>query len=225
MAIEPNGRFTPNATKAALELFSVTDMTRALSKLDCSLNREQIAQIASAYEQLFTPATVRRSERGVVRERLMKNVQDVFASTKQLQSTAAACEVLYDQVLAVRDDDWPGLYVKLALALGMQPDAAECAHAVLRLRREQGKSGEDACFASEQFDEMWSKSDRSAMDATREFESVLRDVVKTCLAAARKGALEGFKAIAEQDRRALQRDRVPHRSGQSDVRGRTARGR
>lgn len=197
MAIETDGRFSPNATKGALELFSATDMARALHKLDCGLTRDEVALIASTYEQLFTPATVRRTGSGLVRERLMKKVQDVFQSTRQAQPVASACERLHREVLDVRDGDWAGLYVRLAVALGMDQAAAECAHAVVQLRREQGKRGDDAMFAAEQFAEMWSKSDRLALDSAREFESVLRDVTKTCMAVAQKGALGSFKATDE----------------------------
>lgn len=201
MAIETDGRFSPNATKGALELFSATDMARVLHKLDCGLTRDEVALIASSYEQLFTPATVRRSERGLVRERLMKKVQDVFQSTRHAQPVASACERLHHQVLDVRDGDWARLYVRLAVALGMDPAAAECAHAVVQLRREQGKKGDDATFAAEQFAEMWSKPDRLALDSTREFESILRDVTKTCMAVAQKGALDSLKAADEAQRR------------------------
>lgn len=194
MAIGTDGRFTPNATKGALELFSATEMARVLNKLDCGLTRDQVALIASAYEQLFTPASVRRSRNGLVRERLMRKVQEVFKSAREVQPVAAACAVVYDQVLDVRNGDWAGLYVRLAVALGMAPEAAECAHAVIQLRREQGKRGEDASFAAEQFAEMWSKSDGAALDDAREVESILRDVAKTCVAVAQKGALDGFKA-------------------------------
>lgn len=201
MAIETDGRFSPNATKGALELFSATDMARVLHKLDCGLTRDEVALIASTYEQLFTPATVRRTGSGLVRERLMKKVQDVFQSTRQAQPVASACERLHQEVLDVRDGDWAGLYVRLAVALGMDPAAAECAHAVVRLRREQGKKGGDAMFAAEQFAEMWSKPDRLALDSAREFESLLRDVTKTCMAVAQKGALDSFKVADEAQRR------------------------
>lgn len=203
MAIETNGRFVPSATKGALELFSATDMTRALTKLDCGLVRDQIAQISMAYELLFTPATVRRSRNGLVRERLMKKVQEVFTATRQTQAVASACEHLYAEVLDVRDGDWTALHVRLAVSLGMDPEAVGCAHAVLRWRREQGKRGEDAAFASEQFNEMWSKSDRAALEGTCEFESTLRDVAKTCIAVAHSGALCDFKATDDRERRAL----------------------
>lgn len=209
MAIEANGRFTPNATKAALELFSATDVARALHKLDAGLTRDQVMLFASAYEALFTPATVRRSTSGLVRERLMKKVQDVFLNTKQSQAVASACELLHASVLDVRDGDWSGLYVRLAVALGMDPNASECARAVIQLRREQGKRGADATFASEQFDEMWLKQDRTALDSAREFDAVLRDVAKTCIAVARKGAIEAFRAEDDREQRAL---RTPNRS-------------
>jgi hypothetical protein len=160
-----------------------------------------VALIAAAYEQLFTPATVRRSERGLVRERLMKKVQDIFPSPRHVQPVASVCEQLHSEVLDVRDGDWAGLYVRLAIALGMDPAAAECAHSVVRMRREQGKKGEDAQFAAEQFAEMWSTADRLALDGTRELEGVLRDVAKTCIAVAQKGALDGFKAADEAQRR------------------------
>jgi hypothetical protein len=221
MAIDANGRFTPNATKGALELFSATDITRALHKLDCGFTRDQVALIASAYEQLFTPATVRRSESGLVRERLMKKVQDVFASTRQAQSAASACELLHSAVLQVRDDDWSGLHVRLAIALGMNPDASECAWAVVQLRREQGKKGEDAMFASEQFNDMWAKSDRTALDSAREFDGVLRDVARTCIAAAQKGALESFKATDEREHRAIRGSRQSHGAGKPVGRSRS----
>jgi hypothetical protein len=222
MAIEANGRFTPNATKGALELLSTTDMARALTKLDCGLTRDQVAQIASAYEQLFTPETVRRGESGLVRERLMKKVQDVFQSARQAQPVAAACERLHHEVLDVRSGDWAGLYVRLAVALGMDPAAVECAHAVVRLRREQGKNGIDAMFAAEQFAEMWSKSDRQALDGTRELEGILRDVTRTCLAVARKGALDGFKAADEAQRREYSRGRERHRADRPSCRRQAA---
>lgn len=222
MAIEANGRFTPNATKGALELFSNTDMSRALTKLDCGLTRDQVTQIASTYEQLFTPETVRRSQHGLVRERLMKKVQDIFQTPRQAQAVASACEHLYDDVLDVKDGDWSGLYVRLAVALGMDPEASECAHAVVRLRREQGKKGEDAMFASEQFSEMWAKSDRAALDSAREFEGVLRDVAKTCIAAAQKGALESFRANDEKEHRALRKSRESYGTGKSVGGGRGA---
>lgn len=215
MAIESDGRFTPNATKGALELFSSTDMARAITKLDCGLTRDQVAQVASAYEQLFTPAMVRRSRSGLVRERLMKKVQDVFASARSMQATALACELVYQRALNVRDDDWSGLYVRVAIALGMTPDAAECAHAVVQLRREQGKGGEDARFASEQFDELWPKSDRAALNSAREFESVMRDVAKTCIAVAKKGVLEGFRTADERQRREEFRARDQQRTRSS----------
>ena len=201
MAIGPDGRFSPNATKGALELFSATEMARVLHKLDCGLTREQVALIASAYEQLFTPASVRRSRNGLVRERLMRKVQEMYTSARQVQPVAAACTLVHDQVLDVRDGDWAGLYVRLAVALGMDPEAAECARAVIQLRREQGKRGEDARFAAEQFAEMWSRSDGTALDDSREVESILRDVAKTCIAVAQKGALDGFKATDERLRR------------------------
>jgi hypothetical protein len=201
MAIEDDGRFLPNATKAALELFSATDMVRVVHKLDCGLSRDQVALIAAAYEQLFTPATVRRSQSGLIRERLMKKVQDIFGSPRQAQPVASACEQLYHEVLDVRDGDWAALYVRLAIALGMDPAAAECAHCVVRMRREQGKDGEDARFAAEQFAEMWSTSDRLALDGTRELEGVLRDVAKTCIAVAQKGVLDGLKQVDEARRR------------------------
>lgn len=201
MATGTDGRFAPNATKGALELFSATDMARVLHKLDCGLTRDQVALMTSAYEQLFTPATVRRSRNGLVRERLMRKVQEVFTSARQVQPVAAACELVHDQVLDVRDGNWAGLYVRLAIALGMAPEAAECAHAVVQLRREQGKRGEDARFAADQFAEMWSKSDGAALDDAREVECILRDVTKTCIAAAQKGALDGFKAADEGLRR------------------------
>lgn len=213
MAIEANGRFTPNATKAALELFSSTDMARSLTKLDCGLSRDQAALIASTYEQLFTPETVRRSAHGLVRERLMKKVQDIFLTTRQAQAVATACERVYGDVLDVKDGDWPGLYVRLAVALGMDPDAADCAHSVVKLRREEGKNGDDAKFASEQFNEMWPRSDRAALDSTREFESALRDVVKTCIAAACNGALVGFKAADEKVRRDNSKARESRQAG------------
>lgn len=218
MAIETNGRFSPNATKGALELFSATDMARALTKLDCGLSRDQVAQIASTYEQLFTPETVRRSQHGLVRERFMKKVQDIFQTSRHAQAVSSACERLYDDVLDVKDGDWSALYVRLAVALGMDPAAADCAHAVVRLRREQGKKGEDASFALEQFNEMWSKSDRAALDGAREFECALRDVAKTCVAVARKGALDGFKAADEKQRRELSRARERQYSGRSSSR-------
>jgi hypothetical protein len=201
MAIETDGRFSPNATKAALELFSPTDMARVLHKLDCGLTRDEVALISSSYEQLFTPATVRRAASGLVRERLMKKVQDIFQSTRQAQLVASACERIHHELLDVRDGDWAGLYVRLAMALGMEPAAAECAHAVVQLRREQGKKGADAMFAAEQFAELWHKSDRAALDGSRELESILRDVVKTCMTVAQRGALEGFKAADEAQRR------------------------
>jgi hypothetical protein len=201
MAIEADGRFSPNATKGALELFSMTDIARVLHKLDCGLSRDEVALISSSYEQLFTPATVRRSGSGLVRERLMKKVQDIFESTRQARLVAAACARVHHELLDVRDGDWAGLYVRLAVALGMDPAAAECAHAVVQLRREQGKKGEDAMFAAEQFAEMWSKSDRIALDGSRELESILRDVVKTCMTAGERGALESFKAADEAQRR------------------------
>lgn len=222
MAIEADGRFTPNATKGALELFSNTDMARALTKLDCGLTREQVAQIAGAYEQLFTPATVRRSRSGIVRERLMKKIQDVFVSARHVQGAASACELVYREALDVRDADWSGLYVRIAIALGMAPDAAECAHAVVNLRREQGKGGDDAMFVSEQFNELWSKSDRAALDSAREFESVLRDVAKTCIAAARKGVIESFKAADESHRRQHTNNRERQWAGSSSNRGHSA---
>ncbi|WIT12271.1 hypothetical protein PFX98_01315 [Paucibacter sediminis] len=201
MAIGTDGRFTPNATKGALELFSATDMARVLHKLDCGLTRDQVALMTSAYEQLFTPATVRRSRNGLVRERLMRKVQEVFTSARLVQPVAAACAVVHDQVLDVRDGDWAGLNVRLAVALGMDPEAAECARAVIQLRREQGKWGEDARFAAEQFTELWSKADGAALDDAREVESILRDVSKTCMVVAQKGALDGFKAADEGLRR------------------------
>lgn len=201
MAIGNDGRFSPNATKGALELFSSTDLARVLHKLDCGLTREQMALMASAYEQLFTPASVRRSRSGLVRERLMHKVQDIFQSPRQVQPVAAACELVQRQVLDVQAGDWSGLYVRLAVALGMDPRAAACAHAVIQLRREQGKKGDDARFAAEQFAEMWSKADCAALDDSREVESILRDVTKTCMAVAQKGALEGFKAADEGLRR------------------------
>jgi hypothetical protein len=222
MAIETDGRFSPNATKAALELFSATDMARVLHKLDCGLTRDEVALIASSYEQLFTPATVRRSERGLVRERLMKKVQDVFQSTRQAQPVATACERLHREVLDVKDGDWAALYVRLAVALGMDPAAAECAHAVVQLRREQGKKGDDAMFAAEQFAEMWSKSDRLALDGTREFESILRDVTKTCMTVAQKGALDSFKAAGEAQRREHSKAREHQWEGRSSSRRQTA---
>jgi hypothetical protein len=209
MAIEGNGRFAPNATKGALELFSNTDVARALTKLNCGLTREQVAQIASAYEQLFTPESVRRSKQGLVRERLMRKVQSVFPSTRHAQVVATACERFYDGVLDVKDGDWSGLYVQLAIALGMDPAASECAHAVVRFRREQGKKGEEAVFASEQFNEMWSPSDRAALDNSREFESIVRDVVKTCIAVAQKGVLDGFKSGDQAQLRELSKLRRP----------------
>ena len=201
MAIGTDGRFSPNATKAALELFSATDMARVLHKLDCGLTRDQETLIASAYEQLFTPASVRRSRNGLVRERLMQKVQEIFQSPRQVQPVASACELVYRQVLDVQAGDWAGLYVRLAVALGMDPDAADCAHAVIQLRREQGKKGDDARFAAEQFGEMWSKADCAALDDSREVESILRDVTKTCIAVVQKGALDGFKATDEGLRR------------------------
>jgi hypothetical protein len=201
MAIGTEGRFSPNATKAALELFSATDMARVLHKLDCGLTREQVALIAAAYEQLFTPVTVRRGGSGLVRERLMQRVQDIFQSSRQVQPVALACERLHHQVLDVKGGDWAGLYVRLAVALGMDPDAGECAHAVVQLRREQGKRGDDAVFAAEQFAEMWSKSDCLALDGTREFEAILRDISKTIIAVAQKGALDAFKVADELQRR------------------------
>ena len=103
----------------------------------------------------------------------MKKVQEMFTTARQTQAFSTACQHLYASVLDARDNDWTALHVRLAVSLGMDPQAAECAHAVLRLRREQGKLGEDAVFASEQFNEMWSKSDRTALEATREFESIL----------------------------------------------------
>lgn len=226
MAIEEDGRFSPNATKAALELFSATDMARILHKLDCGLTRDQVALIAGAYEQLFTPATVRRSASGLVRERLMKKVQDIFTSPRQVQPVALACEQLHRDVLDVRDGDWAGLYVRLAIALGMDPAAAECAHSVVRMRREQGKKGEDAMFAAEQFAQMWPASDRLALDGTRELEGVLRDVARTCIAVARKGAIESFRTEDEREQRALRassrpRGRKPQTSGRSDATGRS----
>jgi hypothetical protein len=112
-----------------------------------------------------------------------------------------ACEQLHREVLDVRDGDWAGLYVRLAIALGMDPAAAECAHSVVRMRREQGKKGEDAVFAAEQFAQMWSASDRQALDGTRELEGVLRDVARTCIAVAQKRALDGFKAADDAQRR------------------------
>lgn len=220
MAIETNGRFTPNATKAALELFSATDMARTLTKLGCGLTRDQVALIASTYEQLFTPETVRRSAHGLVRERLMKKVQDIFVTARQAQVVAVACEHVYGEILDVKHGDWPGLYVRLSVALGMDPDAAECAHSVVKLRRDEGKNGEDARFASEQFTEMWSRSDRAALDGTRDFENALRDVVKTCIAAACKGALDGFKAADEQVRRDNSKARESRQTGRSFGRGR-----
>jgi hypothetical protein len=201
MAIEADGRFSPNATKGALALFSATDMARVLHRLDCGLSRDQVELISAAYEQLFTPATVRRSESGLIRERLMKKVQDIFPSPRQAQPVAAACEQLHREVLGVKDGDWAGLYVQLALALGMDPEAAECAHSVVRMRREQGKKGEDAVFAAEQFAEMWGKADNLALDGVRDLEAVLRDVTKTCIAVAQKGVLEGLKATDEAQRR------------------------
>jgi hypothetical protein len=201
MAIETDGRFSPNATKGALELFSTTDLARVLHKLDCGLTRDEVALISSSYEQLFTPATVRRAGSGLVRERLMKRVQDIFQSTRQAHLVASACERIHHELLDVRDGDWAGLYVRLAVALGMDPAAAECAHAVIQLRREQGKKGDDAMFAAEQFAEMWPKSDRVALDGSRELESILRDVVKTCMTVAQRGALDGFKAADEAQRR------------------------
>lgn len=228
MAIEANGRFKPNATKAALELFSSTDLARALHKLDCGLTRDHVMLVASAYEALFTPATVRRSASGLVRERLMKKVQDVFANTRLAQGVASACEQLYASVLEVRDGDWSGLYVRLAIALGMDPGASECARALVQLRREQGKRGEDAVFASEQFDEMWPKEDRIALDSAREFESVLRDVSAACIAVARKGAIESFRAEDEREQRVLRASsrpqrRQPQTSSRSDETGRSLR--
>lgn len=222
MAIEADGRFSPNATKGALELFSATDMARVLHKLDCGLTRDQVALIAAAYEQLFTPATVRRSESGLVRERLMKKVQDIFQSPRQAQPIAAACERLHHEVLDVRDGDWAGLYVRLAVALGMDPAAAECAYAVVQLRREQGKKGDDAMFAAEQFAVMWSKFDCLALDRTREFESILRDVTKTCIAAARKGVLDDCKVTDEAQRREHSRAPERQRSGQPSSRRQAA---
>jgi len=222
MAIEADGRFSPNATKGALELFSATDMARVLNKLHCGLTRDEVALITSSYEQLFTPATVRRSERGLVRERLMKKVQDVFPSTRQAQPVASACERLHHEVLDVRNGDWAGLYVRLAVALGMDPGAAECAHSVVRMRREQGKKGDDAMFAAEQFAEMWSKSDRLALDSTREFESILRDVTKTCIAVAQRGVLDGFKAADETQRREYSRASERRRDEASPSRRRSA---
>ncbi|NKI93889.1 hypothetical protein [Rhizobacter sp. SG703] len=201
MAIGNDGRFSPNATKAALELFSATEMARVLHKLDCGLTRDQATLIASTYEQLFTPASVRRSRNGLVRERLMQKVQEIFKSTRQAQPVAEASELVYSQVLDVQAGDWAGLYVRLAVALGMDPEAAGCAYAVIQLRREQGKKGDDAKFAAEQFGEMWSKADCAALDDAREVESILRDVTKTCIAVAQKGALEGFKAADEELRR------------------------
>lgn len=41
----------------------------------------------------------------------------------------------------------------------------------------------------------------AALDDSREVESILRDVTKTCMAVAQKGALEGFKAADEGLRR------------------------
>ena len=221
MAIEEDGRFSPNATKGALELFSATDMARVLRKLNCGLLRDQVALIATAYEQLFTPATVRRSESGLVRERLMKKVQDIFTSPRQAQPVALACEQLRE-VLDVRDGDWAGLYVRLAIALGMDSAAAECAHSVVRMRREQGKKGEDAMFAAEQFAEMWSKSDCLALDGTRELESILRDVTRTCIAVARKGALDDFKAADEAQRRAHSKARERQWAGRPSSRRQAA---
>ncbi len=201
MAIGPDGRFLPNATKAALEVFSATDISRVLHKLDCGLTRDQVALIASAYEKLFTPATVRLRRNGLVHERLMKKVQEVFQTVRQVQPVAEACEQLHREVLEVRDGDWAGLYVRLAIAAGMDPGAAECARAVIQLRREQGRSGEDARFAAEQFADMWSKSDCAALEDARALEGILRDVTKTCMAVAQKGALEAFKAADEMPRR------------------------
>lgn len=218
MAIEDDGRFLPNATKAALELFSATDMVRVLHKLGCGLSRDQVALIAAAYEQLFTPATVRRSESGLIRERLMKKVQDIFGSPRQAQPVASACEQLYLEVLDVRNGDWVALYVRLAIALGMDPAAAECAHSVVRMRREQGKNGEEAKFAAEQFAEMWSASDRLALEGTRDLEGILRDVAKTCIAVAQKGTLDGFKAFDEAQRREQSRTRVRPRASKSSGR-------
>lgn len=222
MAIETDGRFSPNATKGALELFSATDMARVLHKLDCGLTRDEVTLIASTYEQLFTPATVRRTGSGLVRERLMKKVQDVFQSTRQAQPVASACERLHQEVLNVRDGDWAGLYVRLAVALGMDPAAAECAHAVVRLRREQGKKGGDAMFAAEQFAEMWSKPDRLALDSAREFESLLRDVTKTCMAVAQKGALDSFKLADGAQRREQSKARERQWAGKSLARRQSA---
>lgn len=201
MAIGTDGRFSPNVTKGALEMFSGTDIARTLHKLDCGLTRDQVALIASAYEKLFTPASVRLRRNGLVHERLMKKVQEVFQTARQVQPVAEACERLHREVLDVRDGDWAGLYVRLAVAAGMDPDAADCAHAVIQLRREQGKSGEDARFAREQFADIWSKSDCAALDDARDIEGILRDVAKTCIAAAQKGVLEGFKAADQHPRR------------------------
>lgn len=223
MAIEADGRFSPNATKGALELFSATDMARVLNKLHCGLTRDEVALITSSYEQLFTPATVRRSERGSLRERLMKKVQDVFPSTRQAQAVASACERLHHEVLEVRNGDWAGLYVRLAVALGMDPAASECAHSVIRMRREQGRKGEDAMFAAEQFADMWSESDRQALHGTRELESILRDLTKTCMAVATKGAIDHFKAANQAQRREHSRAGERQRPSSSNRRQSTAR--
>ncbi len=120
---------------------------------------------------------------------------------RYVQPVAKACERLYRELLEVRDGDWVGLYVRLAVAAGMDADAAVCARAVIQLRREQGKSGEDGRFAAEQFAEMWSKSDCAALESVRDLECVLRDVAKTCAEVSQKGVLEAFKTADEMQRR------------------------
>jgi len=200
VGIESNGRFTPNASKGMLERMSGAEVARALSKLDCGLRRDETERFAWAYEKLFTPVSVRRSEGGSIRERLLPKVQDVFKSASVARPLASIAEQLYLTVLDVTDGDWASLYVKLAISLGMDPDAYACAHSVVHLRRTEGKNSEDARWASEQFNEIWSKSDKAALDASRDFESVLRDVCKTCIAASRSGALERLRNADEEDR-------------------------